>query len=306
MFKLQKISALNLLLALFLSILVGCAGSKPPTDESIEAADPDDYAEIERILGISTPDDQAVTNDDSNNQNNTSNDEDELLSLLQPQDNSDGNSSNDTGSGNDGLISRDQISGNSSGGDARVDRLLSEVAQLNDQVREKNKTIADLKARIMIMESDAREQQPSLTVSPPVERDYVPRSTGSSINDSEYKREYTRAKELYQAGNRREAQSIFESLLAANPRHSYASNAQYWIGESHFANRDYRAAIIAFEKVFTYKNSNKNDYAQFMLGRCYIKLNDKDRARIEFQTLLDNYSDSPTVARAEKILRDNL
>ena len=49
MFKLQKISALNLLLALFLSILVGCAGSKPPTDESIEAADPDDYAEIERI-----------------------------------------------------------------------------------------------------------------------------------------------------------------------------------------------------------------------------------------------------------------
>jgi len=305
MFKYQRISVLNLLLALLLSVLVGCAGSKPPTDETIEAADPDDYAEIERILGISSPDDQAVTTENNDNTNSSS-DEDELLSLLQPQDNTSNDnttSGNSSNNGDGGLINRDQIS---SGSDARVDRLLNEVAQLNDSVRDKNKTIADLKARIMIMEADAKEQTPSLTVSTPVERDYIPRVSGSSLNNSEYESEYNRAKQLYLSGSRGDAQQIFESLLAANSRHPLADNAQYWMGECHFAKGDYRAAIIAFEKVFTYSKSNKNDFAQYMLGKCYYRLKDLDRSRQEFQTLLDNYKNSQMVAKAENFLRDKL
>ncbi len=90
--------------------------------------------------------------------------------------------------------------------------------------------------------------------------------------------------------------------MATDTHHSLADNAQYWIGECYFALGDYRAAILAFEKVFTFKQSNKNDYAQYKLGLCYYKLGDKKRARQEFQNLLDNYPDSPLVEKARKYL----
>ena len=64
----------------------------------------------------------------------------------------------------------------------------------------------------------------------------------------------------------------------------------------------YREAIMAFEKVFTFKFSNKNDYAQFKIGQCYYQLGDKQRARREFQELLDNYPDSELVPRAREYL----
>ena len=84
--------------------------------------------------------------------------------------------------------------------------------------------------------------------------------------------------------------------------HSYADNAQYWIGESYYAMGRYQEAIMAFEKVFTFPQSNKNDWAQFKIGQCYFKMGDREQAQQEFQQLIDNYSDSELVPRARDYL----
>jgi len=76
-------------------------------------------------------------------------------------------------------------------------------------------------------------------------------------------------------------------------------NAQYWIGECHYAMRQYEKAIMDFEKVFTFPKSNKLDDAQFKLGLCYIRKGENQKAREEFQRLLDVYPKSEYLGRAE-------
>ena len=59
---------------------------------------------------------------------------------------------------------------------------------------------------------------------------------------------------------------------------------------------------LDFEKVFTFPKSNKNPDAQFKLGLCYLRLGDREKAREEFQRLLDVYPKSAYVNRAQQHL----
>ncbi|RMG24882.1 MAG: outer membrane protein assembly factor BamD, partial [Methanobacteriota archaeon] len=120
--------------------------------------------------------------------------------------------------------------------------------------------------------------------------------------DVEYEQRYQAALSLFNKRQYRAAIEQFEALVAANPNHSLADNAQYWIGECYYLLGDYRAAILAFEKVFTFKNSNKNEDAQYKLGLCYYNLKDRERARQEFQTFIDNYKNSKLIRKAEEYL----
>ena len=91
-------------------------------------------------------------------------------------------------------------------------------------------------------------------------------------------------------------------MLGSNTNNKLADNAQYWIGEAYYGKRQYDAAIIAFEKVFTFAKSNKKDDAQLKLGLCYIRKGDKEKAREELNRLLSDYPKSEYAAKAEKIL----
>ena len=59
---------------------------------------------------------------------------------------------------------------------------------------------------------------------------------------------------------------------------------------------------MAFEKVLAFTKTNKNDDAQLKLGLCYIKLGDKERAKIAFQKLVDNYPTSEFVSLAKRFI----
>lgn len=113
---------------------------------------------------------------------------------------------------------------------------------------------------------------------------------------------YEEARQDYLARRYREAIQKFEALLAADTNHPLSDNCQYWIGESYYGLGNYQQAIIAFEKVFSFRRSNKDDDSQLKLGICYLRLNDRERARIEFQKLIDNYPTSEYVSMAQRYL----
>jgi len=96
---------------------------------------------------------------------------------------------------------------------------------------------------------------------------------------------------------------MFETLLSENMYHSLSDNCQYWIGECYDALGDYQQAAVAFEKVFTFKNSNKDPDAQLKLGICYLRLKDNNRARLELQKFIDNYPASKNVTLARQLIR---
>ncbi|NIV12676.1 MAG: hypothetical protein GWN62_15780 [Aliifodinibius sp.] len=66
---------------IFISLVIGCAGSKQTTDEPRDVSQEDDYTEIERLLGI-TPEDKQQTSQES--------EDDDLLQLLQTSESSEG------------------------------------------------------------------------------------------------------------------------------------------------------------------------------------------------------------------------
>ncbi|HQG45045.1 MAG TPA: tetratricopeptide repeat protein, partial [bacterium] len=73
--------------------------------------------------------------------------------------------------------------------------------------------------------------------------------------------------------------------------------------ECYYGMLAYNQAIIEFEKVFTFHDSDKNDDAQLKLGLCYTRTGNVEKAKAEFQKLLDTYPDSEFRARAQYYLQ---
>jgi tol-pal system protein YbgF len=261
---------------------IGCASSKPKTDQASETTEDEDLGEIERLLGISSEDKSPKKEPKS---------DDDLLTLLQADE--------------DKGTTQTQTTEPGAVGDARLTKLQNEVSSLENQLVEKNRTIADLKAQIMIKEEELksyRSGQKSMPAQTSTQY-YDNPTAGSSLSGrSEYERTYDEGLDLFHTARYQDALGMFESLLSQNRNHSLSDNAQYWIGECYYALGNYRAAILAFEKVFTFSQSNKNDYAQYKLGQCYQKLGDNARAREEYQNLIDNYSNAELVSRAQEKL----
>ena len=93
---------------------------------------------------------------------------------------------------------------------------------------------------------------------------------------------------------------MFSALLGSNVRQSLADNCQYWIGECYYALKNYDQAIVEFEKVFRYSNSNKSDDALLKLGLTYLRLNKPAAAKSQFELLIANHPRSEFVDLAQR------
>ncbi len=62
---------------------------------------------------------------------------------------------------------------------------------------------------------------------------------------------YHDAFKLLEAGNYAGAERGFQSFVQRYPKHLLAGNAQYWLGESYYARRDYQKAMTAFAEGYT-------------------------------------------------------
>ncbi len=170
-----------------------------------------------------------------------------------------------------------------------------EISDLKKQVRQKDQTITNLENQVAVKETEIQDLESKTrnrTVSAP----------SGTIAMEDYKDYYNGARASFEARNYQAAIGQFEALLASSSTHSLADNAQYWIGECHFALRQYDAAIIDFEKVLTFPNSNKKADAQFKLGFCYLLKKDKSKAVEEFQRLKADYPNSKLNSRVERLL----
>jgi TolA-binding protein len=282
---------LNILLIVFLSMALfdfwGCASSKPETEPQQTAdKEQDDMDEIERLLGL-TPEEKQKAKAKSEKS------DDDLLTLLKADEDK-GTASAPT---------------QSTAGDKRIESLQNLVEDMEDQLQEKNRVIADLKAQLMMKDEELR----TLRINPPsstpttTQTTYIPSSPPTqtySSSKSPFEQAYDEALATFRNGQYKDAINLFESLLAENRDHDLSDNAQYWIGECHYALGNYRAAVLAFEKVFSFPQSNKNDYAQFKIGLTYYKMGEIDRAWDEFQNLIDNYSNMELIDKAERYLAE--
>ncbi len=105
--------------------------------------------------------------------------------------------------------------------------------------------------------------------------------------------------------NGRTAQAIteFNAFITSHPGSTYASNAQYWLGEAHRVNQDNTSARKAFNSVIeTYPNSTKVPDALLKLG--YIEMEEKNpsKAREYLTRITTEFGNSRAAGLAQKKL----
>ncbi len=78
---------------------------------------------------------------------------------------------------------------------------------------------------------------------------------------------YDEAVKKLQEGDYAAAERGFRTFVQRNPQNKLAGNAQYWLGETYYARRDYSNALTAFAEGYkVYKNSPKGPDNLLKLG----------------------------------------
>jgi tol-pal system protein YbgF len=113
--------------------------------------------------------------------------------------------------------------------------------------------------------------------------------------------EYAAALATYRAHEHGQAVIDFLDFIAKYPKHPLAGNAQYWIGEAYWAQRDYRQALVEFEKVFEHGPQKAPD-AQLKIGLCYLRLGDVPRAQQAWQRVVNEYPKSGSASMARSLI----
>ena len=114
--------------------------------------------------------------------------------------------------------------------------------------------------------------------------------------------DYKVAHQMYTSGNYIKSLEKFSFLLKNDISNELADNCQFWIGQIYFSNKEYEKAIIEFQKVLNYKDSNKKSESIYKIGLSQIKLNDNINAKKMFQIIVNDYPKSKYYNKASEFL----
>ena len=125
---------------------------------------------------------------------------------------------------------------------------------------------------------------------------------GSDAFSGTPKEIYDLALKKLQMGAYQEAQAELQNFLDLYPRDRLAGNAQYWLGETFYVQRDYKNATAAFLAGYTnYSNSIKAPDSLLKLGMTLVIMGEKKTGCDAFAELSARFPDAPQaiVRRAE-------
>ena len=101
---------------------------------------------------------------------------------------------------------------------------------------------------------------------------------------------YTSGLEALKAGKSAEAEQSFIMLLDKFPGDKLAGNAQYWLGEVYYNDKNFAKAAVAFAKGYEqYKTGAKGPDCLLKLGLSMMQLNKKDEACLAFVNLPNEF-----------------
>jgi tol-pal system protein YbgF len=189
-----------------------------------------------------------------------------------------------------------QLGQSSRDGDQRVKDLEARVAKLTEGFRAQE---GQLKAR----EDELRELRKSIQQPAGLN---VPAETAeiSAAENDTIRRDYETAWRALEKKDYRLAVTRFKEFLQKHPKSRLANNAQYWIGESHYALREFDQAILEFDAVRSrYPQGDKVPAALLKQGFAFAELGEKVNARLILQEVVEKYAQSPEAVQAKQRLK---
>lgn len=118
----------------------------------------------------------------------------------------------------------------------------------------------------------------------------APPSGGGAAGGGSADQLYDDAFKKLQEGDYAGAERGFKTFVQRNPQNKLAGNAQYWLGETYYARRDYQNAMTAFAEGYkAYRTSPKGPDNLLKLGITMAALNRKSDACAVFARFNQDY-----------------
>lgn len=116
---------------------------------------------------------------------------------------------------------------------------------------------------------------------------------------------YQEALKLYKKGEYENARKLFEKLLKEYPNSSLAGNAQFWIGEIYFSQKQFEEAILAYQKAIKkYPKNVKIPGALLKQALSFAALGDKNTAKVLLNQLIKKYPKTEQAKIAQRKLKN--
>ena len=183
-----------------------------------------------------------------------------------------------------------QIDHTSREGDQRVKDLEAKLAKLAEGFKAQGE-------QLQLREDELKEARKGLLL--PAEATEM-----ASAENETIRRDYEVAWRNLEKRDYRIAIARFKDFQKKHPKSTLAGNAQYWIGESHYALREFDQAIIEFDAVRTrYPEAAKLPAALLKQAYAFAELGEKTNARLLLQEVVEKYAQTPEATQAKQKLK---
>lgn len=126
-----------------------------------------------------------------------------------------------------------------------------------------------------------------------------PREPKLPSGEDEAAKLYRRAYESRKALRFGRAILDFEEFSSRFPRHEFADDAQFSIGESYFSNGQYEQAMVEFNRVVErFPDADTAPESLYMIAECFFRLGQSERGQAFMKKLQESYPASDAAARA--------
>lgn len=191
----------------------------------------------------------------------------------------------------------------------RIDALQAEVRSLRGQGEETENGVQALRRQQRDLYADLDRRIAALegrgSASAAVAPGAAGAATAASVPPGDAAPQaYGRAFDALKQSRYGEAIAGFEAFLRDWPAHDLADNAQYWLGEAHYVNRDYEKAIAAFTAVGAqWPDSSKAGDALLKLGYAQLELRRTAAGRRTLEDVVARFPGTEAARLAAERLR---
>lgn len=131
----------------------------------------------------------------------------------------------------------------------------------------------------------------------------VSKATVDLLGGDEYAL-YSQAQEEFRGGFFEKSIQTWEHLLQSYPQNRYTSNAHYWIGRALMTQNRHDEALLSFHSAENTPGSRHQSRAILMSSKCYISLNENDKAIEKLKYLIGRYPHSTAITEAKSLLNN--
>ena len=189
-----------------------------------------------------------------------------------------------------------QIGQTSREGDQRVKNLETRLAKLEEDLKAQAEALKAREDAIKQLRETMEAQQKTMPSDGLAE--------GAAAESDAIRRDYEAAWRTLDKKDYKAAIGRFREFIKKYPKSTLAGNAQYWIGESHYALKEFDQAIIEFDAVRRrYPQGEKVPAALLKQGFAFAELGEKVNARLILQEVVEKYPQSPEAGRAKQRLK---